>query len=76
MPLLASRSTRLASATGALLLTGLAPLTLPAAEESIASPDGRIVVTVGDTAGGNVEVLSGLRAGERIVVRDGVLLND
>lgn len=34
------------------------------------------VVTVGDTAGGNVEVLSGLRAGERIVVRDGVLLND
>ena len=48
MPLLASRSARLASATGALLLAGLAPLTLPAGEESVASPDGRIVVTVGD----------------------------
>ncbi len=51
MPLLASLSARLASATGTLLLAGLAPLTLPAAEESVASPDGRIVVTVSDTAG-------------------------
>jgi len=51
MTLLQSRCARLASATGALLLAGLAPLTLPAAEESVASPDGRIVVTVGDTAG-------------------------
>lgn len=41
MPLLASRSARLAFATGALLLAGLAPLTLPATEESVASPDGQ-----------------------------------
>ncbi|MCL7714984.1 efflux RND transporter periplasmic adaptor subunit [Stenotrophomonas mori] len=33
-------------------------------------------VTVGASAGDSVEVLSGLRAGERIVVRNGVLLND
>lgn len=51
MPLLASRSARLASATAAILLAGLTPLALPAAEESVASPDGRIVVTVSDTSG-------------------------
>ena len=51
MPLLAFRSARLASATAAILLAGLTPLALPAAEESVASPDGRIVVTVSDTSG-------------------------
>jgi cobalt-zinc-cadmium efflux system membrane fusion protein len=34
------------------------------------------VVSVGATVGDRVEVLSGLKAGERIVVKDGVLLND
>lgn len=34
------------------------------------------VVDVGASAGDRVEVLSGLKAGERIVVKDGVLLND
>ncbi len=34
------------------------------------------IVAVGSTAGAWVEVLSGLKAGERIVVQDGVLLND
>lgn len=34
------------------------------------------MVTVGVTVGNRVEVLSGLKAGERIVTKDGVLLND
>lgn len=34
------------------------------------------VVSVGASVGDRVEVLSGLKAGERIVVKDGVLLND
>lgn len=34
------------------------------------------IVDVGSSADGQVEVLSGLKAGERIVVQDGVLLND
>lgn len=34
------------------------------------------IVAVGSTAGARVEVRSGLKAGERIVVQDGVLLND
>ncbi|WP_274396943.1 efflux RND transporter periplasmic adaptor subunit [Xanthomonas cucurbitae] len=34
------------------------------------------VVTVGVTVGNRVEVLSGLKAGERIVTKGGVLLND
>ena len=34
------------------------------------------VVSVGATIADRVEVLSGLKAGERIVVKDGVLLND
>ncbi|MCC8535811.1 efflux RND transporter periplasmic adaptor subunit [Xanthomonas axonopodis pv. poinsettiicola] len=34
------------------------------------------VVSVGATVGDRVEVLSGLKAGERIVIHDGVLLND
>lgn len=34
------------------------------------------VVSVGATVGDRVEVLSGLKAGERIVTKDGVLLND
>lgn len=34
------------------------------------------IVSVGTTVGDRVEVLSGLKAGERIVVKDGVLLND
>lgn len=34
------------------------------------------VVSVGASIGDRVEVLSGLKAGERIVIKDGVLLND
>lgn len=34
------------------------------------------VVSVGASVGDRVEVLSGLKAGERVVVKDGVLLND
>ena len=34
------------------------------------------IVTLGHAAGDKVEVLSGLKAGERIVVQGGVLLND
>lgn len=33
-------------------------------------------VTLGAQAGGRIEVLTGLTAGERVVVKDGVLLND
>ncbi|HOF10100.1 MAG TPA: glycoside hydrolase family 97 protein [Opitutaceae bacterium] len=51
MTFLHARCARLASATGALLIACLATPSLSAAEESVASPDGRIVVTVSDTAG-------------------------
>ncbi|WP_394778800.1 efflux RND transporter periplasmic adaptor subunit [Undibacterium sp.] len=34
------------------------------------------IVKTGAQAGGNVEIVSGLKAGERIVAKDGVLLND
>ncbi|MFT3831512.1 MAG: glycoside hydrolase family 97 protein [Opitutaceae bacterium] len=51
MPLLNTRSVRRVGAIVTLLLTSLAVAPLPAAEESVASPDGRIVVTVSDTAG-------------------------
>jgi cobalt-zinc-cadmium efflux system membrane fusion protein len=33
------------------------------------------VVQVGASRGGQVEIVSGLKAGERIVVKEGVLLN-
>ncbi|MFZ6649347.1 efflux RND transporter periplasmic adaptor subunit [Undibacterium sp. TJN25] len=34
------------------------------------------IVKTGAQAGGNVEIVSGLKAGEKIVAKDGVLLND
>jgi cobalt-zinc-cadmium efflux system membrane fusion protein len=34
------------------------------------------IVTLGAQVGERVEVVAGLKAGERVVTRDGVLLND